>query len=52
MFQIIDPLGIVHDAYGTFIDSDGDIQFIVADGLGGFIKTARTPGYYRLYKED
>lgn len=52
MFKVIDALGNVHDAYGTFIDDDGDIQFILCDRWGEFYKTDYMAGYYRLYKES
>lgn len=54
MFQVIDTLGGIHDAYGTFVDEDGYIQFILCDGRGRFYKTDYLPGYYTLYinKED
>ena len=51
MFQVIDALGYVHDAYGTFIDEDGDIQFILCDAFGYFYKTDLVEGFYKLYKE-
>ena len=50
MFQVVDLLGDVYDAYGTFVDEDGDIQFILCNSLGEFFKTASMPGYYQLYK--
>jgi hypothetical protein len=52
MFKVIDLCGYIHDAYGTFIDEDGDIQFILCDSLGRFYKTEHISGYYELYKED
>jgi hypothetical protein len=52
MFKVIDLFGCIYDAYGTFIDNDGDIQFILCAGDGGFYKTDSIAGYYRLYKED
>ena len=51
MFEVIDLCGYVHDAYGTFVDKDGDIQFILCDNDGEFYKTDSMPGFYRLYKE-
>ena len=52
MFKVIDMCGYIYDAYGTFIDDDGDIQFILCDNDGNFFKTGRIAGYYKLYKED
>ena len=52
MFQVIDALGYVYDAYGTFIDEYGDIQFILCDNSGRFYKTEHIKDFYRLYKED
>lgn len=51
MFKIIDMIGNVYDAYGTFLDEDRDIQFILCNGLGEFYKTNQSAGYYKLYKE-
>lgn len=51
MFQVIDRCGFIHDAYGTFVDEDGWIQFILCDGSGEFYKTDNMPGYYTLFKE-
>jgi hypothetical protein len=51
MFQVIDALGYVHDAYGTFLDEDGDIQFILCDNSGRFFKTDHIEGFYKLHKE-
>lgn len=51
MFQVIDALGYVHDAYGTFIDEDGYIQFILCDDSGRFFKTDHVEGFFQLYKE-
>ena len=51
MFKVIDLCGYVRDAYGTFIDSNGDIQFILCDSDGEFYKTDSIAGYYRLYEE-
>ena len=50
MFEVIDALGYVHTAYGTFVDDEGDIQFILARPDGVFYKTTMTNGYYKLYK--
>ena len=49
MFKIIGMDGCIHKAYGTFIDEDGDIQFILCDSDGVFYKTNATSRYYRLY---
>lgn len=51
MFKVIDACGFVHDAYGTFIDEDGYIQFILCRSNGKFYKTNSIAGYYQLYKE-
>lgn len=51
MFKVIDVCGFVHDAYGTFIDEDGDVQFILCRCDGKFYKTNSIAGYYQLYKE-
>lgn len=52
MFKVIDDYSNIHDAYGTFIDVDGDIQFILCDEYGNFYKTNTAPYTYRLYKEE
>ena len=52
MFQVVDALGCVHDAYGTFIDEDGDIQFILCDDFGDFYKTDFVEGFYKLYRGE
>lgn len=52
MFQVIDGLGHVYDAYGTFLDTDGDIQFILCDDSGEFFKTDHIKGFFSLYKCD
>ena len=52
MFQVVDALGYVHDAYGTFIDADGDVQFILCDNFGDFYKTDFVEGFYKLYKSN
>ena len=49
MFKVIDDLGIVHVAYGTFIDEDGDIQFILCNSYGEFYKTNCAAGQIKLY---
>jgi len=51
MFKIIDMCDFIHDAYGTFIDEDGDIQFILCNSDGEFYKTNQCKGFYKLYKE-
>ena len=51
MFKVVDTNGIIHDAYGTFVDRDGDVQFILCNICGDFYKTNDYPGTYRLYKE-
>ena len=51
MFKVIDMCGNVRDAYGTFLDENGDIQFILCDSFGEFYKTNKSAGYYKLYKE-
>lgn len=50
MFQVVDALGYVHDAYGAFIDEYGDVQFILCDGCGDFFKTESVEGFYKLYR--
>ena len=50
MFQVVDALGYVHDAYGTFVDEWGDIQFILCDGSGKFYTTNHVEGFYKLYR--
>ena len=52
MFKIIDMCGNIYDAYGTFIDEDGDIQFVLCNRFGEFYKTNESAGYYRLYQGD
>ena len=52
MFKVIDMCDCIHDAYGTFIDEDGDIQFILCNSFGEFYKTDSIKGYYRLYEES
>lgn len=52
MFQVIDMCGHIHDAYGAFVDKDGDVQFILCDGSGRFYRTDHIEGFYRLYTED
>lgn len=51
MFKVIDICGYIHDAFGTFIDEDGDIQFILCDSSGKFYKTDACKDYYILYTE-
>ena len=50
MFQVIDGLGNIYDAYGTFIDEDGDIQFVLCGNSGEFFKTNHVEGFYKLYQ--
>ena len=52
MFKIIDLCGYVYDAYGTFVDANGDVQFILCNRGGEFYKTNETKGYYQLYTEN
>lgn len=49
MFKVIDVLGNIHIAYGTFIDEDGDIQLILCDDDNEFYKTSVNKGFYKLY---
>ena len=49
MFKVIDGDGVIHDAYGTFIDADGDIQFILCDRNGNFYQTSYMRGFIKLY---
>lgn len=51
MFKVIDLCGYVHKAYGTFIDADGTIQFILCDSDGNFYKTDSDEGFYMLYEK-
>ena len=51
MFKVIDACGRIHDAYGTFVDEDGDIQFILCDNRGKFYKTDSIKDFYELYQE-
>lgn len=52
MFKIKDACGFVYDAYGTFVDEDGIVQFILADSEGYFYATnSGTNNYYELYEE-
>lgn len=52
MFEVIDMCGHVYDAYGTFIDEDGNIQFILCDISGRFYKTNTVEGFYRLFRRE
>lgn len=52
MFQVIDFCGYIYDAYGIFLDSNGDIQFILCRNDGTFFKTDSAAGCYRLYKNN
>lgn len=52
MFKVIDLCGYVHEAYGTFIDENGTIQFILCDSTGKFYKTDFDEGFYELYEEN
>ena len=52
MFKVIDNFGTVYDAYDTFVDGGGDIQFILCDSLGNFYKTDEVSDTYRLYREE
>lgn len=52
MFKVVDACGRIYDAYGTFIDEDGDVQFVLCDNLGRFYKTDSIKGYYTLYEEN
>ena len=49
MFKVIDMCGDIHIAYGTFLDEDGDIQFILCNSDGEFYKTNKCKGFYKLY---
>lgn len=51
MFKVIDMTGCIHDAYGTFIDKYGDVQFVLCDVNGQLYKTDHIAGYYRICKE-
>lgn len=52
MFKVIDLNRCIYDAYGTFIDEDRDVQFILCDDNGEFYVTNMNVGFYKLYKED
>lgn len=52
MFKVIDICGRIYDAYGTFVDEDGDVQFILCNSDGEFYKTNTHKHYYKLYKES
>lgn len=52
MFKVIDLNGCIYDAYGTFVDEDRDVQFILCDDNGEFYVTNMNVGFYKLYKED
>lgn len=53
MFKVIDISGCIYEAYGTFIDEDGDIQFIFCRNSDGvFYKTNAPSGFYQLYREE
>lgn len=49
MFKIIDMCGYVHIVYGSFIDEEGGMQFILCNSDGEFYKTDSIKGYYKLY---
>lgn len=51
MFKVIDACGRIHDAYGTFVDEDGNVQFILCDSRGKFYKTDSIKDFYELYQE-
>lgn len=52
VFKVIDLNGCIYDAYGTFVDEDRDVQFILCDNNGEFYVTNMNVGFYKLYKED
>ena len=52
MFKVIDICNQIHDVYGTFIDEDGDVQFVLCNSSGEFYKTKSCTGYYKLYKTE
>ena len=53
MFKVIDMCGYIHDAYGTFVDEDGYIQFVLCDNDGEFYKTnTDIKDFYKLYKGE
>lgn len=51
MFKIVDRHGWIYDAYGTYVDKDGDVQFILCGNDGAFYCTNVAPGYYKRYEE-
>ena len=52
MFKVIDDCGNIYEAYGTFIDEYGEIQFILCDRNGSFYKTSVVSGTYMLCTEE
>lgn len=52
MFKVIDACNRVHDAYGTFVDEDGGVQFILCDNHGNFYTTNTISGFYQLYQSE
>ena len=52
MFKVIDMLGNMHIAYGTFVDEDVDVQLILCDDDGEFYKTSVHKGFYKLYPDN
>lgn len=49
MFEIIDLCGTIWPCYGTFVDKDGDIQFIIEYSDGTISKTNSSDGFYKIY---
>lgn len=52
MFKVIDMNGIIHDVYGTYLDADEDVQFILCNNDGEFYITEHVKGFFKLYKEE
>ena len=52
MFKVIDACVHIYDAYGTFVDHVGDVQFILCRNDGEFFRTHAIPGFYKLYREN
>lgn len=52
MFEIIDLCGTIWPCYGTFIDEDGDIQFIIEYSDGTIGRTNASDGFYKIYHKE
>ena len=47
MFEIVDIYGNTMTAYGTHVDNDGVVQFILCDSEGYFYVTDKERGFYK-----